>query len=87
MMFLRYSDAICEDINEILLGSEVMEEVVNFENVLLYLLEAREYFPLLKGTSRNERMKIKMYFVEKWRLFQKMNLILERFDLIVEDLN
>ena len=32
-----------------------------------------EYSPLLKGTSGNERMKMQMYFVGKWKLFYQMN--------------
>ena len=57
ILFLRDLDAICEEGNEGVLGSEVMEEEVMWWNVSLYqsggLLGATEYFPLLKGTSRN----------------------------------
>ena len=44
MAVWRDWDAICEEGNEGVLRSEVMEEEVNF---------LPEYFPLLKGTSRN----------------------------------
>ena len=54
MRLLRDWDAICEEGGRKILGSEVMEEEVMLWNVsLLNLFGATEYFPLLKGTSRN----------------------------------
>ena len=65
---LRSSDAICEEGNEGVLWSEVMEEEVILWNVWLSDLGAIEYFPLSKGTSRNGTSENEMYFVEKWKL-------------------
>ena len=59
MRLLRDWDAICEEGGRKILGSEVMEEEVMWWNVSLLpslpilLRGATEYFPLLKGTSRN----------------------------------
>ena len=86
MRLLRDWDAICEEGNEGVLWSEVMEEEVILLNVWLLLRRETEYLPSLKGTSRNGESENEMYFVEKWKLFQQMNSIRERFDLIAEDI-
>ena len=59
ILFLRDFDAICEEGNEGVLESDVMEEDVMYRNVKLLLLESFEYVPLVKGTSdENERANV-----------------------------
>ena len=50
---------LCDEGDERVLESEVMEEEVMCWNVQLYLLESFEYLPFVKGTSdENERVSV-----------------------------